>query len=95
MSAPGAEQIALDFDGKTYNRPRDCGRLNKQLVAVREIMEDGLWHTLGEIADRTANPESSVSARLRDLRKPRFGLRTIERRYVSQGLWEYRMEIAR
>jgi len=54
-------------------------------------MSDGLWHTLAEMSSRLGFPEASVSARLRDLRKDKFGGRVVERRYVLNGLWEYRL----
>jgi hypothetical protein len=53
-------------------------------------MLDHQWHTLADLAT-TGDPEASVSARLRDLRKPKFGGFHIERRYVSAGLWAYRL----
>jgi hypothetical protein len=36
-------------------------------------------------------PESSVSARLRDLRKPRFGGYQVERKYVFKGCFAYQL----
>jgi hypothetical protein len=54
-------------------------------------MRDGRWRRLTAIAIAAQAPEASVSARLRDLRKERFGSHTVERRYVAQGLWEYRV----
>lgn len=85
------------FDGETYVAVRtddpesDRERLSKQLTAVRAYMADGQWHTLERLANYANCETQSASARLRDLRKPRFGKHTIERRYVSKGLWEYRM----
>lgn len=79
------------FDGETYNPARDEARLTSQLDRVYAVMTDGRWRYLSEIAERVDGSEASVSARLRDLRKPRFGGYTIERRYVADGLWEYRM----
>jgi len=79
------------FDGLTYDHKRDGERLTKQLEAVRDLMADGKWRTLKQIADDTNAPEASVGARLRDLRKAKFGSYVIERRYLSHGLWEYRM----
>lgn len=87
-----------DFDGATYNRNRDHARLGNQMKAVRDLMLDGRWRTLDEIAwaggTGSAFPESSVSARLRDLRKPKFGGYTVERRYAGVGLWEYRLIVS-
>ena len=62
-----------------------------QLNKVREVMSDGLWHPLSVISARTGYSESSVSARLRDLRKPQYGGHTVERRSAGKGLFEYRM----
>jgi hypothetical protein len=43
------------------------------------------------VARMTGDPEASVSAQLRHLRKPRFGGHTVERRYMSNGLYEYKL----
>lgn len=79
------------FDGETYDAQRDHERLTGQLHRVLTIMRDGNWRTLQQIATVAAGTEPSVSARLRDLRKPKYGSHTIERRHVSSGLWQYRM----
>ena len=81
----------MNFDGETYNEVRDGPRLASQLDRVTHLMRDGRWRTLGEIANAVEGSEPAVSARLRDLRKPRFGAWTVERRYVAGGLWEYRV----
>jgi hypothetical protein len=47
--------------------------MGKQLDAVLYLMQDGQWRTLEEIGEVTGFPITSVSARLRDLRKPRYG----------------------
>jgi hypothetical protein len=79
------------FDGATFDAPRDEKRLAKQQKAVRELMIDGQWRTLGQIAAAVGSPEASVSARLRDLRKLTHGSHQVERRYVKRGLYEYRV----
>lgn len=84
-------QSELTFDGETFEHDRDSVRLSRQLYSVLDLMRDGKWRTLREIATKTNNPESSISARLRDLRKPRFGAHTVEREYVNQGLYRYRL----
>lgn len=84
--------MVLGFDGETYDDERDRERLATMLARVQAVMADGRWHTLAELADRTAGSEAACSARLRDLRKPKFGGHTVHRRYVSQGLWEYRYQ---
>ena len=79
------------FDGSDYVRERDDVRLKGQLLRVWELMSDGKWRTLGEIARATGDPESSVSAQLRHLRKERFGAHTIEKEYKDFGLYAYRL----
>jgi len=77
--------------GDTYDPDRDGNRLNRQARAVWGVMADGRWHTLQGIAITIGEPEASISARLRDFRKPRFGSHIVERRYLADGLWEYRL----
>ena len=87
------------FDGKTYDPALDKDRLKKQLGRVYDVMNDGWWMTLLEIQDwsrtrhNTFDPEASISARLRDLRKPKFGGYNIERRRRTNGTWEYRLTL--
>lgn len=87
-------QTAMDFDGSTFDRTRDGPRLFHQAELVFECIKDGRWRTLHAIAEQTRQPEASVSARLRDLRKPRYGGHTVKRRYIAQGVHEYRLEVA-
>lgn len=80
-------------EGGTFDRARDTDRLNRQARAVFIVMRDGKWRTLKTIALLTNEPEASVSARLRDLRKPRFGGYVVDRSYVADGIWRYRLEV--
>jgi hypothetical protein len=87
-------QPTLDFDGATYEAKHDRARLGEQLKRVFELMGDGSWRTLNEIAELTGDQAQSISARLRDLRKERFGSHKIERRRrgnPGDGLFEYRI----
>lgn len=82
------------FDGITYDHDRDGERLGDQMRAVSDYMlviHRGDWVTLRAISYSVGAPEASVSARLRDLRKERFGSIIVERRYVGNGLHEYRV----
>lgn len=79
------------FDGATFEPKRDESRLKIQLAKVRRAMWDGRWHTLDELATTADAPQASVSARIRDLRKSRFGAYKVEKRYVARGLFEYRI----
>ena len=57
-------------------------------------MRDGAWRTLDEISVAVGAPPASVSARLRDLRKEKFGAHLVERRSRGErgrGLYEYRV----
>ena len=86
------------FDGPDYEPEHDRQRLQGQMgriyLALHTADSRGLWFTLGELRERTGDPEASISAQLRHLRKPRFGGHTIEKRRrgeAGNGLWEYRM----
>lgn len=80
-----------EFDGETIEPARDHDRLRAQLHRVLNAVSDHEWKTLLKLSMETGDPEASVSARLRDLRKDKFGGYTIERRYAGGGLWEYRL----
>lgn len=85
---------APDFDGGTYAREHDHARLTRQHARVRDLMLDGKWRTLDEIAAGTGDPTASISARLRDLRKRKFGSFTVTRRARGDrrcGLFEYQV----
>lgn len=79
------------FDGETFDFKQDSPRLSTQFERVRDLMRDGRWRTLAQIAQGAGGSESSVSARLRDLRKPRFGAFRVERERVEGGLHRYRL----
>lgn len=82
------------FDGPTFDPIHDAARLTGQLERVWTLMRDGQWRTLDEIVAVTGGTTASVSARLRDLRKPRFGGYTVARRARGdrqRGLFEYQV----
>ena len=87
-----AERNTAHFDGETYESDLDHGRLAAQLHAVRQFMADGQWRRLAEISEAVGAPEASVSARLRDLRKDKFGAHAVARRRCAPGTFEYRVE---
>ena len=78
-------------DGDTYDDIRDRLRLNRQARSVYDLMIDGQWRTLAEISEATGEPEASISARLRDFRKDRFGAHVVDREYLADGIWRYRV----
>lgn len=87
-------QLDIFFDGSTYEAQHDQARLSSLLDNVRNLMLDGRFRTLAAITRIVGGTEASVSARLRDLRKSRFGSYTVERRAVEarkRGLFEYRV----
>lgn len=84
---------SLLFDGPTFDARQDGKRLGTLMDRVIVLMRDGQWRTLAAIRGECGGTEASVSARLRDLRKERFGSFIVERRRVdgAPGLWEYRV----
>jgi hypothetical protein len=82
---------AQQFDGATFAPARDEARLGRQLDRVLALMQDGAWRTLRQIADATGGSEAAVSARLRDLRKGKFGAYRVPRKNMGGGLWVYRV----
>ena len=76
-------QPSLHFDGETYDPPKDHARLTKQLDRVFALMRDGRYRTLAELAACVGAPEGSVSARLRDLRKRKFGGWVVDRKRIG------------
>lgn len=80
------------FDGATPGL--DSARLAKQHERIRDLMRDGIWRTLAEIARVTGDHEASISAQLRHLRKPRFGAWLVHKRRrgtATRGLYEYQL----
>lgn len=90
-------QLTIDFaapkrfSGATFDAERDAVRLTGQYLEVFDLMRDGQWRTLQQISQATGHPEASISARLRDFRKERFGRHEVERVFVSRGLFRYRL----
>lgn len=82
------------FNGSDYVRRRDNPRLVRQHERIRDLMLDGRWRTLDEIATATGDPAASISAQLRHLRKKRFGSFIVDKRHRgddARGLYEYRL----
>ncbi|KKM93303.1 hypothetical protein LCGC14_1209780 [marine sediment metagenome] len=100
---PGVDSLPKTFDGVTYTPKHDQKRLTGQLKAVYKILSTGPWYTLQDIRTlvftyskgKMIASEASVSARLRDLRKEKFGGHTVNKRHrgdPKRGLWEYQLE---
>lgn len=85
----------LRFNGPAYDPKLDRIRLTGQIKRIFDLMHDGVWRTLGEIEFFTHDPQASISAQLRHLRKPRFGGYVVLKRRRGEpvkGLWEYCLE---
>lgn len=78
-------------DGATFDPDQDTVRLSQQADDVWAFMLDGAWHTLRSISRVTGHPEASVSARLRDFRKERFGSHQVQRQRSAKGEHAYRL----
>lgn len=70
-------------DGETYDAAFDYDRLNAQAKRVYDVMSDGQWWTLAGISARTHDPEASISARIRDFRKHKFGRLDVDAEKVA------------
>ncbi len=86
-----------EFNGDTYEPKFDATRLRGEMARVYNIIKDHQWRTLYEIHLATGvhgDPEASISARLRDLRKAKFGSHTVNRRRrgdPKRGIFEYQL----
>jgi hypothetical protein len=90
--AKAADQKARGhlFDGQTLD-DRDTPRLKRQLDGVLRALKTGGWWTLSRLAEEAGGSEAGVSARIRDLRKLRWGAHTIDRRRLPGGLYQYQL----
>jgi len=90
-------QLSLEdvrFNGPAYDKDFDQARLKGQILRIYTLMSDHQWRTLSEIEHLTGDPQASISAQLRHLRKDRFGGFIVERRRrgdPKHGLHEYRL----
>lgn len=76
--------------GDTYDHERDGARLDGQMLRVFEAMKDGLPHTPEELERLTGGDRwASISARVRDLRKPEYGGHEVVRTNLGGGSWSY------
>ena len=86
------EPSGPDFDGADYIPALDKSRLTAQIRRVFDAAVGEDWHTLGDLERITGDPQASISAQLRSLRKARFGGWTVNRRRIREtGTWEYQV----
>jgi hypothetical protein len=84
------------FQGSDIVKELDEIRLTGQIRRIYDLMKDGRWRSLREIAYKTLDGEASISAQLRNLRKPQFGGHAVMRRrrgMPDRGLFEYQLLI--
>lgn len=88
------------FSGADYQPTLDKERLTGQILRVFNAMKDGHWRTVQEIKEKIKidttfeDPENSIQAQLRNLRKKSFGGYIIERRRRGEpkkGICEYKL----
>lgn len=82
------------FNGSDYVPELDQARLTGQIERIYNLMIDGKFRTLSEIENETNDPQASISAQLRHLRKERFGKHIVNKRRVGdekKGLFEYQV----
>jgi len=81
LHAHGQSELFGPRDGITFDPERDTGPLNRQAQDVWDAMIGGDgWLSLRTLAQITKHPEASISARLRDFRKQRFGGHMVEKK---------------
>lgn len=88
------QQAEFVFNGPDYESEHDNKRLTGQIYRIFRCMKDRQWRTLGEIQAMTGDPQASISAQLRHLRKDIFGNHIVNKRprgNRENGLWEYQL----
>lgn len=82
----------IPIGGATFNESRDGKRLSRQAQIVFDAIKDGEWFLPDQLEALTGFNWASISARLRDFRKPEFRLNaTVEREFVADGVFRYRL----
>lgn len=85
------------FSGATYDHELDHARLSTALGRVYDLMKDGKWRTLRDIAEHCKTSEAGASARLRDLRKTPiqrlYNVDGVHTMRVAGGLWAYKVVV--
>lgn len=92
LNLPPTDKVR--FNGSDYIPEVDNVRLTGQILRVFDAMKDTEWHTLSELESKTGDPQASISAQLRHLRKKRFGSHDVQKRNRgdrAHGLFEYRL----
>lgn len=83
----------MKFNGSNYSRKQDDSRLTAQYRRIFKLMKDGQFRTLAEIEGATEDPQASISAQLRHMRKARFGAHQVSKFYLGEGLYVYQLVV--
>lgn len=82
----------LPIGGETYDAVRDEKRLGDQAQRVFDVMKCGAWFTPEQLEAATGYRWASISARIRDFRKPEFHVHGhVEREGLGNGNFRYRI----
>jgi hypothetical protein len=83
-----------EYEGEVFDHTLPHARdLDNGLLQSRvfDYMSSGEWHTLADISFACAGSEASVSARLRDFRKEKYGAHRVDRKHVGNRVYKYRL----
>lgn len=70
----------------------DQKRLRKTYKRIWELMADGEYRTLHQIASHAGCMTTSASAALRAFRRPDFGMHKVDAKNMGNGVWRYRLQ---
>jgi hypothetical protein len=92
LSKPPTPPPPIAFDGETYKYLIDFERMDTLFRQVWDIMEDNRWHYPAELED-ALRPHlwASLSARVRDPRKLKWGEHLVLSEPRGNGLWRYKL----
>lgn len=85
------------FDSGIELTKADHVRLGAQIKRVLAVLQEGGWWSVPEIKTRIwskygiEDPETSISAQIRNLKKERHGEHTVERRSEGRGFYRFRL----
>ena len=81
-----------EFKGIGSENGEDRERLTGQFEGVWEIMRDGEYHTIKEVAEKTGEPAQSVGRQIRYIRSKPRGSHVLEREYRGHGIYAFRVD---
>lgn len=82
----------MEFSGSHYNKEIDEARLERQIDRVLRVLQQNGWLTVTDIANKTGDPENSIQAQIRNLRKAKNGGFIIDAtRATKTGLFKYKL----